>query len=101
MHTALLQYFCFAANLLARQWRKPDEAGREVPPRVFQISNTSTTFSQYYDEVQEWLKSMAGMDQMLPGTSICMYMHTIAYPIHVPYVQHSALFCHKQIRIEY
>ena len=59
--------FASTANLLARQWRKPDEAGLELSPRVFQISSTSTTFSQHYDEVQKFLKSMAGMDQLLPG----------------------------------
>jgi len=58
----------FAASLLARQWRKPDEPGQELSPRVFRISSTSTTFSQYYDEIQEQLKSIAGMDQLLPGT---------------------------------
>ena len=62
----------YLAQLLARQWRKPDEPGREISPRVFRISSSSSTFSQYYDEIQELLKSMAGMDQLLPGT----YYHT-------------------------
>ena len=57
-----------AASLLARQWRKPDEPCQEVSPRVFQISSTSTIFSEYYDKVQERLKSMAGMAELLPGT---------------------------------
>lgn len=60
----------FVAKLLARQWRKPDEPGCELSPKVFHISSTSSTFSQYYDEIQELLKSMAGMDQLLPGTAI-------------------------------
>ena len=60
--------FTSVAKLLGTQWRKPDEPGQELPPREFKISSTSKTFSQYYDEVQERLKSMAGMDELLSGT---------------------------------
>lgn len=34
----------------------------------------TSTFSEYYDEVQEGLKSMAGMDQLLPG-NMQLYVH--------------------------
>ena len=65
----LLKHTQSIANLLARQWRKPDKPGRELSPNVFSISSTSTTFSEYYDEIQELLKSMARMDQLLLDTA--------------------------------
>ena len=53
---------------MARQWRMPDHPGQELVPRVFHIPANSTTFGDYYNEVQELLKAMAGMDELLPGT---------------------------------
>lgn len=52
---------------------KPNGPGQELSPRVFHIASDSTTFSEYYDEVQEWLKLMAGMDQLLPGPYVTKY----------------------------
>ena len=42
----------------------------ELPPRVFHIQPNSGTFGEYYDEVQELLKSMAGMDEFLQGINM-------------------------------
>ncbi len=69
---------------MAKQWRKPEKNGAELPPRVFTVplvgdlseeTNDGTTskeldksiFETYYDGVQSLLKSMAGMDELLPG----------------------------------
>lgn len=41
--------------------------GEELPPKVYTIPKASTVFKTYYDEVQELLKSFAGMDELLPG----------------------------------
>ena len=58
------------ANLYAKQWRKPENRSEELPPRVFHIQANSGIFSEYYDEVQELLKSMAGMDEFLQGINM-------------------------------
>ena len=63
----------FVANLYAKQWRKPVNQGEELPPKVFHIRPNSPTFGEYYDGVQELLKAMAGMDELLQG----MYMYHI------------------------
>ena len=57
----------FAANLLAMQWRKPSSPHHQLSPVVYHAA-TSSTFSTYYDEVQDWLQSLAGMDELLTGT---------------------------------
>ncbi len=62
----------YTAYLLARQWRKPNKPCEELSPRVFRISSDSSTFGNYYDEVQELLKSMAGMDELLPGMLVLL-----------------------------
>ena len=58
-----------AAMLYANQWRKPDiqEEDLYLPPREFHILSSSPTFEGYYDEVQDLLKAMAGMDELLQG----------------------------------
>ena len=56
-----------AVYLYAKQWRKPAKQGEELPPRVFHITPGSHTFGKYYDEVQELLKAMAGLDELLQG----------------------------------
>ncbi len=58
-----------SAKLLARQWRKPDVTGEEIMPREFHLCQDSATFRNYYDDVQQQLKSMAGMDEFLAGTA--------------------------------
>ena len=54
---------------------KPDSPGQELSPRVFQME-TCTTFSKYYDEVQDCLRLMAGMDQLLPGMKCIFFYYT-------------------------
>lgn len=56
--------------MYGKQWKKPANEGEEVPRRVFHILRSSPTFETYYDEVQESLKSMAGMDELLQGVCV-------------------------------
>ena len=56
-----------AESLLAKQWRAADGPELEVPSRVFYVSPTSVTFNQYYNGVQDAMKAMAGMDELLEG----------------------------------
>ena len=39
----------------------------EVSPRIFRLSSNSSTFSDFYDKVQDDLKSISGMDELLAG----------------------------------
>ena len=65
-----------AENLYAKQWRKPVKRGEELQPKIFHIVPNSPTFGKYYDEVQESLSSMAGLDELLQGCySTYIYMH--------------------------
>jgi len=50
---------------MAKQWIKPRE---EMKPRVFSIAENSSQFATYYDEIQEYLKVIAGYDELLTGT---------------------------------
>ena len=54
------------AILLAHQWRHA-QADTEVSPRIFRLSSKSSTFSDFYDKVQDDLKSISGMDELLAG----------------------------------
>ena len=51
---------------MAQQWKKPQE---DIKPRVFSIADTSTEFKDYYDKIQEFIKAVAGYDEILPGKS--------------------------------
>ena len=55
---------------MAQQWRDPAKRGGELNPRVFHIPSESKIFGNYYDEVQDSLKAMAGMDELLPGSYV-------------------------------
>ena len=55
------------ASLLAKQWRK-SQAQTELPPRIFTLSTGYHTFQDYYDKVQEQLKLLSGMDELLAGS---------------------------------
>ena len=67
MRTTIPYAFIFAANLYAKQWRKPAIKDEELSPKVFHITPNSPVFGEYYDRVQELLQSMAGMDELLQG----------------------------------
>ncbi len=71
-----VHFLCVSvATLFANQWRKARK-NEELHPRVFTISSDSTIFQNYYDEVQELLQSLAGMDELIPGNRLCLYMKT-------------------------
>ena len=53
--------------LFARQWQRPDFPGKSVLTRQFQIPDESSAFAQYYDDIQENLRLLAGMDEFLAG----------------------------------
>ena len=55
--------------LLASQWRKADESTKVVEARKFIVVSTTTTFGSYYDETQDILKTVSGMDPLLEGSS--------------------------------
>ena len=38
--------------------------------KVFHIKNNSPTFGGYYDEIQEILREMSGMDELLQGNQL-------------------------------
>ncbi len=55
------------AEHLAKQWKLPASPGKPVPTKEFYIPRDSASFSEYYDDIQENLKSLAGMDDLLAG----------------------------------
>jgi hypothetical protein len=56
--------------LLASQWRKADDSNKG---RKFIVVSTTTTFGNYYDETQDILKTVSGMDPLLEGSSsVCI-----------------------------
>lgn len=46
--------------------------GKDMKPRVFSIADASADFKDYYDNIQEFIKAVAGYDEMLPGESTCI-----------------------------
>ena len=63
----VLLSWIYAAKLLAKQWKLPEAPGKPVPTKDFYIPEESVSFSEYYDDIQEKLKSLAGMDELLAG----------------------------------
>ena len=68
-------YVCLLilAELFAKHWRQPCGESKEIEPRVFLIKERSPAFGSYYDEIQDMLKAMAGLDDFLQG----IYEYTI------------------------
>ena len=58
-----------AEFLLQKQWKPVQHMGETLPPRVFTVPRNSATFGNYYDEIQEILKCIAGMDELLQGST--------------------------------
>lgn len=55
------------ADLYSKQWKEPSSEEKYIQPRIFHIMASSPTFGNYYDEVQDLLKSLAGFDEFLQG----------------------------------
>ena len=45
-----------------------------MKPRVFSIVDTSIDFQDYYDSIQDFIKAVAGYDEMLPGKYVRYYV---------------------------
>ena len=43
----------------------------EVPSRIFSLGSEETAFERYYDEIQQSLRSLCGMDEFLAGNLRC------------------------------
>ena len=54
-------------ELLSKQWRGADEPGKEIESRSFHVLSQTTTFGEYYDQTQSFLKTVSGMDPLLEG----------------------------------
>ena len=63
--------------MLSNQWKKTRKNGEELLRRVFTIPSDSTIFQQYYDEVQELLQLLAGMDELISGITLGLYLTTL------------------------
>ena len=56
--------------MLAKQWRKPEPLRKpELEPRKFNLLKTSIAFKKFYDEVQDKLEMLYGMDELLAGSN--------------------------------
>ena len=62
--------FKSSVALLASQWRKADDSNKGVEARKFIEVSATTTFGNYYDETQDILKAVSGMDPLLEGSSL-------------------------------
>ena len=62
-----------------KQWQKPSG---EMKSRVFSIAHSSTAFKRYYDDIQEFLKVMAGFDELLPASCTQLLSLQIQYDLH-------------------
>ena len=69
--------------MLARQYSRPQQKGASLPNRVFQLKPPYEGFHEYYDEVQDYLEKIAGMDEMISGIQIYISLITINPNLHV------------------
>ena len=53
--------------LLVNQWKRPAGKDKEVEHKTFRIPQNSTIFKEYYNNIQDSLKKLAGMDDFLTG----------------------------------
>ena len=69
IHNYLHLIIFFTAYLLSQQWRK-SQLGTELPEKVFLLPKECKAFQEYYDHIQQALESIAGMDDLLAGSSL-------------------------------
>ncbi len=65
--TLIYVHIHYLIDLLATQWRRAKELGQELEQRVFYLPTGTSTFKQYYDETQQSLKTLSGMDPFVEG----------------------------------
>jgi len=53
--------------LFVNQWKRLAGQDKEVKHKIFKVPKKSTIFKDYYNDVQGYLKSLAGMDDFLTG----------------------------------
>ena len=54
-------------TLFVKQWKRPTGQDKEAEIKIFKLPEKSTIFKEYYNDIQESLKSLAGMDDFLSG----------------------------------
>ena len=54
-------------TLFVNQWKRPAGQDKDVKHKIFKVSKDSSIFRDYYNDVQCYLKSLAGMDDFLTG----------------------------------
>ena len=80
----LVCIYCYCTvQMLAKQWRKPEEQSALLPNRVFELQPPYIAFHGYYDEVQDHLEKIAGTDEMMSGISIPYLALTIILNVHI------------------
>lgn len=55
-----------AASIFAKERRKP-QPRKELATKKLNLNPQSHAFEEYYDEVQEHLKVLSGMDELMAG----------------------------------
>ena len=53
--------------LLINQWKRPAGQDNEMEHKIFRLPQNSTIFKEYYNNIQDSLKKLAGMDDFLTG----------------------------------
>ena len=54
-------------TLFVNQWRRPSGQDKEVKHKIFKLPQNSTIFKDYYNDIQDSFKSLAGIDDFLTG----------------------------------
>ena len=72
-------YLFYKETLLAKQWRSAENPGQSISARCFHVPHTSATFNAYYNGVQDSLKAIAGMDELLEGAQMHPSIHVHIY----------------------
>ena len=60
--------FCMIVHLLVLQWKPSNPRNDTVSSRVFVVEKECTILRDAYNTIQQQLRSLAGMDELLCGT---------------------------------
>ena len=66
-YSFMVSYNINIDSLLAKQ-RRRSRPCTELQPRVFSLNSQSSTFEEYYDNIQGHLQLLSGMDELLAGS---------------------------------
>lgn len=67
--TGLCDLSILLVTVFAKQWRKPEPRKPELKPQEFLLSKNSNGFKKFYDEIQDNLEMLSGMDELLAGST--------------------------------